>query len=182
MMKLLWPILAFYCCVSDADTKPDFGQLNQLAGHCWQAEFSDGKRVDTHCFSEVYDGAFIKDEHVVCGGQKPYYGETWYAFNKSSSSVSYRYFNSLGGVSDGEVSFAENTLYFPEEHYKKDNQTLVYKTTWTLADGQYTSEMLQLDQTLDSGWKPVWKMQFNKVKLSEQTVVTRDQDSALRCQ
>lgn len=163
-------------------TAKPFQSLHQLVGHCWQADFPDGKKTDTHCFSEQYDGAFITDEHVVCGaGETPYYGSTWYLRDAESGAISYHYYNSLGMLSEGTVRFSGEQLLFPDETYQANGQTVTYQTSWTLGEDQYVSVMAQQDDSLESGWKPVWEMNFKKADLAEQQLVKRNSKHQLEC-
>ncbi len=65
-MKLAAAFLLFISLVAQANTTAQFAGLDQLVGHCWQATFPDGQKIDTHCFSDVYSGAFIKDQSLHC--------------------------------------------------------------------------------------------------------------------
>lgn len=160
----------------------DFGHLHQLTSHCWQADFPDGKKTDTHCFSEQYGGAFIVDEHVVCGaGAKPYCGSTWYARDAKTGAARYHYYNSLGMVSSGSVNFVENQLLFPDETHQQNGQTIVYKTSWTLGEQQYISVMAQQDDSHESGWKQFWEMPFRQTELANQQLVRRNSQFQLVC-
>ncbi len=158
-----------------------FNTLEQLRGHCWQAPFPDGKRIDTHCFSDVFGGAHLKDEHIVCGPGEPYYGETWYSAEGKDSTVTFRYFNSLSGFSQGGVIFDGQYIYFPEENYQQGDKEVTYKTIWTLKKNQYISEMLQQDDQHEKGWKPVWSMVFKKVNLANVSAVARNEKHQLYC-
>lgn len=159
-----------------------FAGLDQLLGSCWQASFPDGKKVDTHCFSEVYQGAFIKDQHIVCGEQQPYRGETWYVYDEKAQTVSYRYYNSLGGVSDGSVEFQNQKLMFPDETYEKDGAKTVYRTDWTLQQDKYQSNMWQQEYNKETGWKEIWQMDFKKVDLKQNKHAFWDDNGLLNCQ
>lgn len=162
--------------------KPQFNGLDQLVGQCWQATFSDGVKVDTHCFSEVYQGAFIKDQHVVCGGKEPYYGETWYVYDTDKKTITYRYYNSLGGISDGSIQFKDNQLIFPDETYQQGEKRTTYRTTWSLGEQQYQTKMSQQDTTVAGGWKPIWEMTFKAISVATDNTVSFDQTQQLRCQ
>lgn len=167
---------------TEANPPNPYTGLMPLVGHCWQATFPDGKKIDTHCFSAVYDGAFINDQHVVCGDGAPYYGETWYAHDAPSNTVNYRYYNSAGGISDGSVVADGQQLLFPDETYENQGQTITYRTTWDLTEGQYVSNMWRQDATVESGWVPVWQMVFKQVTLAEQSIVQFNAQHQLICQ
>ena len=173
-------ILISHQSLADNSMQP-FSGLMPLVGHCWQAPFPDGKKIDTHCFTSVYNGAFIKDQHVVCGDDQAYYGETWYTHDKTSNSVNYRYYNSLGGISDGSVQFQDQRLVFPDESYENNGQTTTYRTDWQLTEGQYVSNMWQQDHAAEDGWKKVWHMVFKQVDLSQQNVVQFNHQRELHC-
>ncbi len=162
-------------------SRAEFSGLEQLIGHCWQAAFPDGKRVDTHCFSEVYGGVHIKDEHVVCGPGAPYYGETWYSVDRKDSNITFRYFNSIGGYSEGVVKFDGQQIYFPEERYQQGTKEVVYKTIWTLSQDQYISEMLRKDDQHETGWLPIWVMTFGQIDLAQQKIAARNSQQQLHC-
>lgn len=179
LMKLLFLILISTPAVAERVNAHQFQGLNQLVGHCWQATFPDGKKVDTHCFSKVYDGAFIRDEHVVCGDKEPYYGETWYVKDANTGAITYRYYNSLGGVSDGSVESVGNELHFPNESYENKGQQIVYRTRWSLNKDEYQSNMWQQNQ--DKSWKKIWQMDFRKIDLKNQSIVQFDQQQQLYC-
>jgi hypothetical protein len=159
-----------------------FKGLDQLVDSCWQASFPDGKKVDTHCFSEVYSGAFIKDQHIVCGENQPYRGETWYVYDEKDQSVSYRYYNSMGGVSDGTVEFKDQKLLFPDETYEKDGAKIVYRTDWSLQKGMYQSNMWQKDKSVETGWKKIWQMDFKQVDLKQNEHAFWGDNGLLNCQ
>ena len=50
-----------------SDAASPYTPLSWLAGHCWRGSMRGGKDVDTHCFTWVYDGKFVRDLHVVKG-------------------------------------------------------------------------------------------------------------------
>ncbi len=179
LIFILWLIMGEVC---EVKSETQLQSFTPMVGHCWQATFPDGKKTDTHCFSAVYGGAFVKDEHVVCGPGEPYYGETWYAFD-STEDAYFRYFNSLGGVSEGPVKFKPNSFHFPEEKYQQGGEKKVYKTIWTITSAnQYVSEMYEVSQQADENSELVWKMDFNRVELSQQQVVERNSLQQLHCQ
>ncbi|MFC3194620.1 hypothetical protein ACFODZ_10265 [Marinicella sediminis] len=180
-MKALLKLTSMLLTSQLVNAEP-FGNLHQLAGHCWQADFPDGKKTDTHCFSLQYGGAFIVDNHVVCGpGATPYHGSTWYARDAETGGISYHYYNSLGMVSSGSVAFAGAHLLFPDETYQQNGQAVVYKTSWTLGEQHYTSVMTQQDDSHEGGWKPVWEMTFKQTDLADQQLVLRNSHHQLAC-
>ena len=70
-----------------------------LVGHCWKGTFPDGKVTDEHCFSWIYGGKFVRDEHVVHkgAGQPDGFGESIYVWDAPSGQLQYLYIESAGG-------------------------------------------------------------------------------------
>ncbi len=163
------------------DTQPSskYPGLSSLVGHCFHAPFPQGGAIDTHCFTDLYQGQFIIDDHLVCGDGKNYRGKTIYAVRADDHKVIYRYHNSLGGFSDGEVRFDAGVLNFPEESYQqKDGSAKVYRTQWQLNETGYLSVM---DERLPSGeWQAVWQMAFKKTS-DQEAVAQVDAAGQLQC-
>jgi hypothetical protein len=81
-----------------------------LLGHCFLATLSPGV-VDRHCFSEVWNGAHVRDVHVVTShGKQVYAGETVYSFDGKRIEITY--FNSIGGVGHGVAVAADKMIGF----------------------------------------------------------------------
>lgn len=109
-----WPLRSDAGAAADSPLAP----LAFLAGHCWVTTFADGRETDTHCYEWMHDGMQLRDRHVVRGDKPDYRGETVYAFNGEHNRVEYRYWNSLGGQSDGHLEVAaDGTLRFADDRY-----------------------------------------------------------------
>ena len=81
-----------------------------LLGHCWQAQLSP-RDIDTHCFTDMWNGAHVRDAHVVThAGKEVYSGETIYSFD--GQAVIFTYYNSLGGVGAGTARAADKSIAF----------------------------------------------------------------------
>ena len=62
-------LLAGMAMAAPAEAPPaPYQPLAFLVGHCWKGTFPDGKATDEHCFSWIYGGKFVRDEHVVHRG------------------------------------------------------------------------------------------------------------------
>lgn len=84
--------------------------LQRYAGHCWIADIADGI-TDRHCFTLLYGGAHLRDEHVVMRAGKPVYrGETIYS--AEGGEISFTYWNALGGVGRGTARADGSELRF----------------------------------------------------------------------
>jgi hypothetical protein len=102
---------------ADSPVETALAPLAFLAGHCWVTQVGEGG-TDTHCYEWMHGGRQLRDRHVVRGKDPDYFGETIYAYNGERERVEYRYWNSLGGVSDGRVAVAaDGALEFLDDRY-----------------------------------------------------------------
>lgn len=87
-------------------------------------DFSDGKRTDEHCFSWIYGGKFLRDQHTVRNpGQPDYLGETIYFWNSSQHRIEYLYIENDGGFSMGAMSTDKDELIFAPANHITDGAT-----------------------------------------------------------
>src|ERR1700730_15455766 len=100
-----------------------------LVGHCWKGTFPDGKATDEHCFSWIYGGKFVRDEHVVHRGEghPDGLGESIYVWDAASQQLQYLYIESAGGFSRGTVSGEGDALVFPPTSYLEKGETQTYR-------------------------------------------------------
>lgn len=139
---------------------PQLQPMAFLAGQCWSGPFADGKSTDEHCFEWVYGGRFLRDRHIVRGGQKPYRGETLYYWDAAEQAIAYIYFNSDGGVSRGLARADGDTLVFPSERYTSDGATREFGTTWKREGGdRYVAVTRELK---DGEWHEAWRVDFRR--------------------
>ena len=142
-----------------AESSNPYRALAYLAGHCWSGELpAQGlvKQVDTHCFSWVYGGRFLRDQHTVrfSDGRPDYQGETIYWWDGEKKQVQYLYFESQGGVSQGAVQTSGDALVFPDTDYMEDGKTQTYRSRWQ-KQGEGAYDVLTEFKTND-GWKLGW--------------------------
>lgn len=138
---------------------PALTPLGFLAGHCWVAETGEGE-TDTHCYEWMHGGQQLRDRHVVRGKNPDYHGETVYAYNGERKRVEYRYWNSLGGLSDGYVeATADGMLKFRDDRYVgPDGVVYVFSSEMTRpADGQYRIVSRYRE---GEAWKDMWSRDF----------------------
>jgi hypothetical protein len=138
---------------------PALAPLEFLAGHCWVAETGDGE-TDTHCYEWMHGGQQLRDRHVVRGKNPDYHGETVYAYNGERKRVEYRYWNSLGGLSDGYVeATVDGMLKFLDDRYVgPDGVVYVFSSEMTRpADGQYRIVSRYRE---GEAWKDMWSRDF----------------------
>lgn len=90
--------------------QPRLAVLQPFTGSCWSGEMAPGT-IDTHCFTAVYGGQHVHDEHrVKVGGKTVYAGQTLYSV--SGDQIVFTYWNSLGGVGTGNTSVERGELIF----------------------------------------------------------------------
>jgi hypothetical protein len=146
-----------------SETSPATPQLQPmafLAGQCWSGPFADGKSTDEHCFEWVYGGRFLRDRHIVRGGEKPYRGETLYYWDAAEQAIAYIYFNSDGGVSRGLAKAEGDALVFPSERYADGATTREFGTTWKReGEDRYVAVTRELK---DGKWLEAWRVDFRR--------------------
>lgn len=100
-----------------------------LAGSCWTGVFQGSETFDVHCYEPVYDGQYLRDVHAVPQGATIYRGETLYHWDAEAEVITYRYYNAIGGVSDGTITPDGDRLLFPDEtHRGQDGEERVFST------------------------------------------------------
>lgn len=112
--------------------------LEPYVGHCWTARMSPDT-TDRHCFSAVYQGKHVRDQHVVTSkGQRGYEGESIYS--SDGGRVVFIYFNSLGGVGQGTAEASNGGLSFDlSMRAWPGAEPQVFHTVWRrTADGYET--------------------------------------------
>jgi hypothetical protein len=136
--------------------------LAHLLGSCWRASFPDGQASDTHCYTAMLGGRFIRDVHVVEGGTARYSGESIYRWDPRARRIRYDYYASDGGHSSGSVEATPTGLNFPDDLYVGANGATLNLRTVHVRDGEgyrATSSARQPDGT----WREMWTMRFTRV-------------------
>jgi hypothetical protein len=155
-------VAAFVPASADTPQTPQLQPLAFLAGQCWSGPFGGGKATDEHCFEWMYDGRFLRDRHIVRGGEKPYLGETLYFWDATGNAIAYIYFNSDGGVSRGLVRPEGDTLVFPSERYSDGGATREFGTTWKReGEDRYVAVTRELK---DGKWQEAWRVDFRRTR------------------
>jgi hypothetical protein len=145
-----------------AATAAPYRPLKFLVGHCWRGTFPDGQMTDEHCFSWIYGGKFVRDEHVVHRGGKPdAFGESIYLWDAAARQLQYLYIESAGGFSRGTVSGEGDTLVFPPTTYTEDGQSQTYRSRWQRA-AQDAYDVVTEFQVKDL-WVPGWTVHMKRV-------------------
>ena len=90
--------------------EPALAIFAPLLGKCFAATLAP-ETVDRHCFTSVYDGAHVRDTHVVTAKGKPVYsGESVYSFD--GKGLEFVYFNSMGGAGHGTATVQSGLLSY----------------------------------------------------------------------
>lgn len=92
-----------------------FAPLAELAGSCWTGTFEGTESRDTHCWEWAVQGQFLRDRHSVPSPDSTYSGETLYDWDEEAG-LRFWYFNSLGGVSTGNLEQVDGQWLFTESY------------------------------------------------------------------
>ncbi|MHA6289184.1 hypothetical protein [Maricaulis sp. CAU 1757] len=136
-----------------AELRSELAPLEFLAGKCFTGVFPGSETFDVHCFTPVLGGQFLRDVHAVPQGGDVYRGETLYHWDAEAQVIRYRYYNSLGGTSDGTAQpQPDGSIRFPDETYAQEGEApRVFTTEWRRrGDGGYdvsTAEIVDGEPT-----------------------------------
>ena len=158
-----WMIAALAAQASVSPTlAPELRPLAALVGSCWRATFPNSTNTDTHCYTMMLGGRYIRDVHVVEGGPAPYSGESIYRWDPQARRIRYEYYASDGGFSGGFADPIPAGIDFPEEAYVGgDGQTMVLRTVQT-GSGEAYARTTSARQA-DGSWREMWTMRFTRV-------------------
>ena len=148
-------------CAADTLT-PQLAPLAFLAGSCWRASFPGGQMTDTHCFSPILNGHFLRDRHVVSQAPDPYLGETIYRWDAAAGRIHYDYYASDGSHSAGTAQAAPNGLAFTEEqHDSADGNPMQIRSSWT-REGPDAYTALAEAREGDT-WRTLFRLRFTRI-------------------
>lgn len=132
-----------------------------LVGSCWRATFPNSTNTDTHCYTAMLGGRYIRDAHVVAGGP-PYSGETIYRWDPGARRIRYDYYASDGGHSSGTAVPTATGTDFPDDHYVgPDGAAMTLRSEQTGNGSGYTrtSSVRQPD----GSWREMFTLRFTRV-------------------
>ena len=138
-----------------------FAPLEFLVGNCWRGTFPGSTTTDEHCFEWVFDRKFIRDRHVVRGGE-PYGGETIYFWDTAANQVGFSYWNTEGQMMTGHlVSSVADTLTFTTILPTAAGSTEL-RTVWLkLGSSGYRARELQ---RAGDAWKELFAIEMTRLK------------------
>lgn len=140
---------------------PELAPLAFLVGSCWRATFPNTARTDTHCYTAMLGGRYVRDLHVVEGASAPYSGETIYRWDAAARRIRYDYYASDGGYSGGHADPTPAGLDFPEENYVGPGGLLMTLRNVLVrtGDGYTGTSSARQGET----WREMWTMRFTRV-------------------
>ncbi|HYD14453.1 MAG TPA: hypothetical protein VEC11_16525 [Allosphingosinicella sp.] len=133
-----------------------------LVGSCWRATFPNSTSTDTHCYTAMLGGRYIRDVHVVEGGPTPYGGEAIYRWDPQARRLRFEYYATDGGYSSGFADPAPLGINFPEENYVGGNGQAMTLRTVQSGQGDAYSRTTSARQA-DGSWREMWTMRFTRV-------------------
>ena len=138
-----------------------------LVGSCWRATFPNSANTDTHCYTAMLGGRYVRDVHVVAGAPAPYAGEAIYRWDPQARRIRYDYYASDGGFSSGFAEATPTGVNFPEETYiGGDGQTMVMRTVQTGGAEGYARTTSARQP--DGSWREMFTMRFIRVEPARQ--------------
>lgn len=139
---------------------PELQPLAFLSGSCWRGTFANRPgETDTHCFTPMLGGRFLRDLHVVEGAQAPYSGETVYRLDRDTGEIRFHYYSSEGFYSSGAAHPTETGFDFPEESYRGTDGEMTVRSRWT-RDGADAYLVMSESLRRDGTWEEAWRMRM----------------------
>ena len=138
--------------------------LAPLAGASWVADFPNGKARDTHHYSWVFNGKFLRDVHEVAtlDGKVIYSGETIFAHDVETGKLVWWYWNSTGGYITGDAETIGEVLRFNGENHADPKQPK--QTRSEFAEITATSVIMRSYFLVDHQWKEQFAITFVKIE------------------
>jgi hypothetical protein len=146
--------------VAAQGTAEPFAPFEFLVGHCWSGELPVRGGTDTHCYDWMLDRQFLRDRHAVAGAGY-YRGESIYQWDGATKRVSYRYWDSHGGVGQGTFAAVGGVLRTDDEEYRgKDGRAQRFRTVITrVGDTRYD---VATDTLVDGQWRSVRRVSYTR--------------------
>lgn len=150
----------------ESDTNPLQSHFDFFIGSCWSGTFSDGLSTDVQCFRSVYDGKFVRSNHLVEGQLGPYGGETIFSWDPDEATIFYTYWDTSGGVSRGSMIPEESGLRAPDETYQStEGETVVISSRWTITGEDSWKQVVQ--QVSGETAETLWAIKYQRADISE---------------
>ncbi len=144
--------------------KAHFDPLAPLVGKCWIGQFEGTEIRDLQCWEWVHQDRFLRNEHRVTGAPSPYSGETFYGWDAETETVRFWYFNSLGGVSKGELGEEDGRPVFYESYGDESQDTHIRSRIDFDGPDRFT---MVSEKLVDESWQPFMNIAFTRVGSKE---------------
>jgi len=140
---------------------PELQPLAFLVGSCWRASFPGGRATDTHCYTAMLGGRYIRDVHVVAGGSAAYSGEAIYRWDPRARRIRYDYYASDGGYSSGSAVPTAAGVDFPDDQYVgADGEAMTIRTVQAGDASGYTRTSAARQP--DGSWHEMFTLRFTR--------------------
>ena len=163
LVAMVW-ISAGGPAASAAAPADPYQPLAFLVGHCWKGSFAgDAAMTDEHCFSRIYGGKFVRDEHVVHRDGRPdQFGESIYVWDSAAERLEYLYIESAGGFLRGTVAVEDGTLVFPAAGFVDKGAAMNVRSRWQRAGDDAYDVVTEFD--LKDRWVPGFSLHMQRVR------------------
>lgn len=150
--------------VMAAETHDPYEPLAFLVGHCWQGTFKGSDRTDVHCFSRIYAGKFLRDEHTVrrADGHAELSGESVYLWDSAAKELQYVYFEDTGGFTRGTVTAEKDALVFPPSSYIDNGRSMSIRSRWRRTGEDAYDVVTEFE--VQGRWVPGFAAHMQKVR------------------
>jgi len=137
-----------------------------LIGHCWKGTFAgDARTTDEHCFSRIYGGRFVRDEHVVHREGRPdAFGEAIYLWNSAAGQLEYLYIESAGGFLRGTVTVEDGALVFPAAGFVEKGESTNVRSRWQRAGDDAYDVITEFE--VKDRWVPGFSLHMQRERSS----------------
>ena len=137
--------------------------LGFLIGHCWKGTFPGSSQTDEHCFSRIYGGKFVRDEHVVHrDGRLDDFGESIYVWDSAAGQLEYLYIESAGGFIRGTVTVEDGALVFPAAGFVEKGGSMNVRSRWTRVGDDAYDVLTEFQQK--DGWVRGFSLRMQRVR------------------
>ena len=117
----------------------------------------------------MYGNWFIRDTHQVRSAGPDYLGETIYHWDADNQTIVFRYWNSVGGVSDGAAPVDNGVIYFDGERYvTSEGATIELRSSLERLSPVSYVVVTQLLGSL--GWEELHRVEFKRLDTGGLTV------------
>jgi hypothetical protein len=155
-------ILAMQAVTPPSTLAHELQPLGFMVGSCWRATFPNSTNSDTHCYTAMFGGRYVRDVHVVAGGPPGYGGETIYRWDPQVRRIRYDYYASDGGHSSGSAMPTAAGMDFPDDQYLGPDGAAMTLRTVQAGDASGYTRVSSMRQP-DGSWREMFTLHFTRV-------------------